>query len=139
MRIIIIFAMTSYVAVSHKAQGRDMKWIIQNTIICPHSGVAFSSISRLRFLKFIIWYEADILLLPGESMKLYSSKVLVNGKYHYIKVYNMSTYSHEQWEILRERPSCPYDFGATTIEGCCYQPHCAIKRCPGNFKHHALY
>ncbi|HED4146071.1 TPA: anti-adapter protein iraM, partial [Raoultella ornithinolytica] len=26
-----------------------MKWTIQNTIICPHSGVAFSSISRLRF------------------------------------------------------------------------------------------
>lgn len=130
--------MTIYVAISRKAQGRDMKWTIQNTIICPHSGVAFSSISRLRFLKFIIWYEADILLLPGESMKLYSSKVLVNGKYHYIKVYNISTYSHAQWEALRERPSCPYDFGATTIEGCCYQPHCAIKRCPGNFKHHAL-
>ncbi len=57
---------------------------------------------EIALLKFIIWYEADILLLPGESMKLYSSKVLVNGKYHYIKVYNMSTYSHEQWEILRK-------------------------------------
>ncbi len=96
-----------------------MKWKIQNTIICPHSGVAFSSISRLRFLKFIIWCEADILLLPGESMRLFSSKVFVNDKYHHIKVYNISTYSHTQWEALRERPSCPYDFGATLSAALC--------------------
>ena len=112
-----------------------MKWTVQNTILCPHSGVAFSSISGLRFLKFIIWYEADILLLPGESMKLYSSKVLVNDKYHYINIYNISTYSHVQWETLRERPSCPYEFGATMRDGCRYQPHCVIKRCPGSLKH----
>lgn len=59
-----------------------MKWTIHNTLVCPHSGVAFSSISSLRFLKFILWYEADILLLPGESIKLYSSSVLINEQYH---------------------------------------------------------
>ena len=46
-----------------------MKWTIHNTLVCPHSGVAFSSISSLRFLKFILWYEADILLLPGDTVK----------------------------------------------------------------------
>ena len=50
-----------------------MKWTILNTLICPQSGIAFSAISSLRFLKFIMWYEADVILLPGESMKLYSS------------------------------------------------------------------
>ena len=53
-----------------------MKWTILNTLICPQSGIAFSAISSLRFLKFIMWYEADVILLPGESMKLYSSRVL---------------------------------------------------------------
>ncbi|GEC69376.1 anti-adapter protein IraM [Raoultella terrigena] len=115
-----------------------MKWTVLNTIICPHSGVAFSSICGLRFLKFIVWYEADILLIPGESMKLYSSKVLINNKYHFFKVYNIATYSDTQWESLRERPSCPHDFSATTAEGCCYQPHCVIKRCPGSYHRHAL-
>ena len=66
-----------------------MKWTIHNTLVCPHSGVAFSSISSLRFLKFILWYDADILLLPGESIKLYSSSVLINEQYHAVKVYNM--------------------------------------------------
>ncbi|WP_159871823.1 MULTISPECIES: anti-adapter protein IraM [unclassified Raoultella] len=115
-----------------------MKWTVLNTIICPHSGVAFSSICGLRFLKFIIWYEADILLIPGESMKLYSSKVLIDNKYHFFKVYNIATYSDTQWESLRERPSCPHDFSATTAEVCCYQPHCVIKRCPGSYHRHAL-
>ena len=44
-----------------------------------------AAISIIRFLKFIIWCEADILLLPGESMRLFSSKVFVNDKYHHIK------------------------------------------------------
>jgi hypothetical protein len=85
-----------------------MKWTIHNTLVCPYSGVAFSSISSLRFLKFILWYEADILLLPGESMKLYSSSVLINEQYHAVKVYNITRYDEAQWEKLRERPSCPY-------------------------------
>lgn len=32
-----------------------MKWTILNTLICPQSGIAFSAISSLRFLKFIMW------------------------------------------------------------------------------------
>ena len=83
-----------------------MKWTILNTLICPHTGVAFSSISGLRFLKVIIWYEADLLLLPGETMKLYSSKVLINDQYHSLKVYNITRYDDKQWETLRERPTC---------------------------------
>ena len=86
-----------------------MKWTILNTLICPHSGVAFSSISGLRFLKFIIWYEADLLLLPGETMKLFSSKVLINDQYHSLKIYNITRYDDKQWETLRERPICPYN------------------------------
>lgn len=62
-----------------------MKWTILNTLICPQSGIAFSAISSLRFLKFIMWYEADVILLPGESMKLYSSRVLINDQYHSLK------------------------------------------------------
>ncbi|HDX8948398.1 TPA: anti-adapter protein IraM [Klebsiella oxytoca] len=110
-----------------------MKWTIHNTLVCPHSGVAFSSISSLRFLKFILWYEADILLLPGESIKLYSSSVLINEQYHAVKVYNITRYDEAQWEKLRERPSCPYHSTATTAESCRYQALCAIKRCPNDF------
>ena len=62
-----------------------MKWTILNTLICPQSGIAFSAISSLRFLKFIMWYEADVILLPGESIRLYSSRVLINDQYHSLK------------------------------------------------------
>lgn len=110
-----------------------MKWTIHNTLVCPHSGVAFSSISSLRFLKFILWYEADILLLPGESMKLYSSRVLMNDQYHSLKVYNITRYDEAQWERLRERPSCPHHSTAATTESCFYEAHCVIKRCPNNY------
>lgn len=116
-----------------------MKWTIHNTLVCPHSGVAFSSISSLRFLKFILWYEADILLLPGESMKLYSSSVLINDQYHSLKVYNITRYDEAQWERLRERPSCPYHFTAAAAESCSYQAHCAIKRCPNNYPRGAIW
>lgn len=110
-----------------------MKWTIHNTLVCPYSGVAFSSISSLRFLKFILWYEADILLLPVESMKLYSSGVLINEQYHAIRVYNVTRYDETQWDKLRERPSCPYQSTATAAASCAYQAHCAIKRCPNDF------
>ncbi len=75
-----------------------MKWTILNTLICPQSGIAFSAISSLRFLKFIMWYEADVILLPGESMKLYSSRVLINDQYHSLKIYNITVYDEAQWE-----------------------------------------
>ncbi|EIW9480478.1 TPA: anti-adapter protein IraM [Klebsiella aerogenes] len=107
-----------------------MKWTILNTLICPHTGVAFSSISGLRFLKFIIWYEAELLLIPGETMKLYSSKVLINDRYHSLKIYNITRYDDKQWETLRERPTCPYNFEVAEQESCLYQSYCAVKRCP---------
>ncbi|WEF27889.1 anti-adapter protein IraM [Klebsiella aerogenes] len=115
-----------------------MKWTILNTLICPHTGVAFSSISGLRFLKFIIWYEADLLLLPGETIKLYSSKVLINEQYHSLKIYNITLYDEKQWEKLRERPICPYNFDIADPEPCVYQSHCAVKRCP-NDRHQRMF
>lgn len=109
-----------------------MKWTILNTLICPQSGIAFSAISSLRFLKFIMWYEADVILLPGESMKFYSSRVLINDQYHSLKIYNITVYDEAQWEKLRERPSCPYHAGGERSDSCFYQSFCAIKRCPNN-------
>lgn len=92
-----------------------MKWTILNTLICPQSGIAFSAISSLRFLKFIMWYEADVILLPGESMKLYSSRVLINDQYHSLKIYNITVYDEAQWEKLRERPSCRIRLAASSL------------------------
>lgn len=109
-----------------------MKWTILNTLICPQSGIAFSAISSLRFLKFIMWYEADVILLPGESMKIYSSRVLINDQYHSLKIYNITVYDEAQWEKLRERPSCPYQAGGKQSDSCFFQSFCAIKRCPNN-------
>ena len=98
-----------------------MKWTILNTLICPQSGIAFSAISSLRFLKFIMWYEADVILLPGESIRLYSSRVLINDQYHSLKIYNITVYDEAQWEKLRERPSCPYHAGGERSDSCFYQ------------------
>ncbi len=109
-----------------------MKWTILNTLICPQSGIAFSAISSLRFLKFIMWYEADVILLPGESIRLYSSRVLINDQYHSLKIYNITVYDEAQWEKLRERPSCPYHAGGERSDSCFYQSFCTIKRCPNN-------
>ncbi len=92
-----------------------MKWTILNTLICPQSGIAFSAISSLRCLKFIMWYEADVILLPGESIRLYSSRVLINDQYHSLKIYNITVYDEAQWEKLRERPSCPYHAGSSGL------------------------
>ncbi|HIE4689086.1 anti-adapter protein IraM [Klebsiella pneumoniae] len=109
-----------------------MKWTILNTLICPQSGIAFSAISSLRFLKFIMWYEADVILLPGESIRLHSSRVLINDQYHSLKIYNITVYDEAQWEKLRERPSCPYHAGGERSDSCFYQSFCTIKRCPNN-------
>ncbi len=99
-----------------------MKWTILNTLICPQSGIAFSAISSLRFLKFIMWYEADVILLPGESIRLYSSRVLINDQYHSLKIYNITVYDEAQWEKLRERPSCPYHAGGERSDSCFTSP-----------------
>ena len=41
-----------------------MSWRVISSVICPNTGIVYSSILGLKFLKLIIWYESDVYLYP---------------------------------------------------------------------------
>ena len=43
-------------------RGIAMSWRVISSVICPNTGIVYSSILGLKFLKLIIWYESDLYL-----------------------------------------------------------------------------
>lgn len=50
-----------------------MSWRVISSVICPNTGIVYSSILGLKFLKLIIWYESDVYLYPGD--RIYPTKM----------------------------------------------------------------
>lgn len=106
-----------------------MKWTVIDTIACPNTGIAFSSIVSLKMLKMVIWYEGSVLFPPGATVEPYRDGMAINGKYTPLTIYNITTYNSEAWKNMKNRISCP-EIPGNDSEFCLSPFKCALKMCP---------
>ncbi|ANG92762.2 hypothetical protein A8A57_10250 [Lelliottia amnigena] len=106
----------------------DVKWTVIETIACPSTGIAFSSIVSLKMLKMIIWYEGSVIFPPGATIEPYRDGMAVNGKYTPLTLYNMTSYNTQLWQNMKVKISCPET--GNESEYCLSPFRCALKVCP---------
>lgn len=109
-----------------------MAWKVMSSIICPDTGIVYSSITSMKLLKLIIWYESDVYLYPGDIITPTQSGVIINGRFQRLTLYNVSPYRKNFWLELEDKMSCPYNKHPSA--GTCHYSHqCRAKKCPHGF------
>lgn len=86
-----------------------MSWRVISSVICPNTGIVYSSILGLKFLKLIIWYESDVYLYPGDRIYPTKNGVFINGVFKPISIYNISPYNEMLWSEIKNKMACPYN------------------------------
>ncbi|MEI9481121.1 anti-adapter protein IraM [Enterobacter cancerogenus] len=113
-------------------RGKAMSWRVISSIICPNTGIVYSSILGLKFLKLIIWYESDVYLYPGDRIYPTKKGVFINGIYSPISLYNVSPYNEMLWNEIKDKMACPFNKNQHE-EICSYAMHCNARKCPHGF------
>ena len=90
-------------------RGIAMSWRVISSVICPNTGIVYSSILGLKFLKLIIWYESDVYLYPGDRIYPTKNGVFINGVFKPISIYNISPYNEMLWSEIKNKMACPYN------------------------------
>ncbi|ELE9730687.1 anti-adapter protein IraM [Enterobacter kobei] len=106
-----------------------MKWTVIDTIACPNTGIAFSSIVSLKMLKMVIWYEGSVLFPPGATVEPYRDGMAINGKYTSLTIYNITSYNRDAWFNMKSKITCP-ELNGNGSEYCLSPFRCALKVCP---------
>ncbi|HBL4689100.1 anti-adapter protein IraM [Citrobacter sedlakii] len=106
-----------------------MKWTVIDTIACPNTGIAFSSIVSLKMLKLVIWYEGDVIIPAGSTIEPFAEGIKIDGEYHPLKVYNITTLKLSVWREMKEKIKCP-ESSRDDDELCLTPFKCALKVCP---------
>lgn len=106
-----------------------MKWTVIDTIACPNTGIAFSSLVSLKMFKLIIWYEGSVLFPSGATVEPYRDGMAINGTYTPLTIYNITAYNHEAWQNMKSKIVCPETVGNDS-EYCLSPFRCALKTCP---------
>ncbi|ARA25219.1 anti-adapter protein IraM [Enterobacter hormaechei] len=113
-------------------RGIAMSWRVISSVICPNTGIVYSSILGLKFLKLIIWYESDVYLYPGDRIYPTKNGVFINGVFKPISIYNISPYNEMLWSEIKNKMACPYNRNQHE-EICTYAVHCNARKCPHGF------
>lgn len=106
-----------------------MKWTVIDTIACPNTGIAFSSIVSLKMLKLVIWYEGSVLFPSGATIEPYRSGMAINGKYVPLTIYNITPFNQQAWLKMKAKITCP-EIAGNDSENCLSPFSCALKVCP---------
>lgn len=106
-----------------------MKWTVIDTIACPNTGIAFSSIVSMKMLKLVIWYEGSVLFPSGATIQPYRNGMAINGKYIPLTIYNITPFNPQAWISMKEKIVCP-EFNENDSEYCMSPFQCALKVCP---------
>jgi len=111
-----------------------VKWTVIDTVACPNTGIAFSSIVSTKMLKMVIWYEGKVIFPPGATLEPYRDGMAVNGKYTPLTAYNITAYNRDAWQTLKSKIACPE--GTDNDSAVCPSATtCALKTCPHGKKH----
>jgi len=113
-------------------RGIAMSWRVISSVICPNTGIVYSSIQGLKFLKLIIWYESDVFLYPGDRIYPTKNGIFINGTYSPISLYNVSPYNETLWSEIKDKMACPFNKNLEE-DICSYALHCNARKCPHGF------
>ena len=107
-----------------------MMWYVLDSIVSPDSDTAFSLISSPYNLKFVLWYDSEHYLYPGDSLETSDNGLIVNGHVQPVFILEISTFHSDYWQKLHGYNNiCP---GNTTQSksSCTYKEKCRVKKCP---------
>ncbi|MCE2004292.1 anti-adapter protein IraM [Enterobacter asburiae] len=114
-----------------------MSWRVLSSVICPSTGIVYSSIVGLKLIRVIIWYESDIYLVPGDRIHPTKNGVFINGTFSPITLYNVSPFSEALWDEITGKMACPYN-KKFEAGNCSYSLHCNVRKCPHGFSTNPL-
>ncbi|EJV7214391.1 anti-adapter protein IraM [Escherichia coli] len=103
-----------------------MEWIVIDTVICPSSGITFSTVWCK--IKLIIWYQSDVFLPPGSILTPVNSGVIMDNKLLPLTIYNVTPFNRKFWFIIRNQKECPGNSVKTKIK--CHNSMCVLMICP---------
>jgi len=106
-----------------------MKWTVIDTLACPSTGIAFSSIVSMKMIKLVIWYEGDVIIPPGATIVPAGTGITIDGKFTELKVYNITTFRKSVWLEMKQKITCPGSEDSES-EYCLSPIRCALKVCP---------
>lgn len=105
-----------------------MKWTVIDTIACPHTGIAYTSIVGLKMIKLVIWYEGNMIIPPDSTIEPVKGGILIDGVFKTLKVYNITTYKLSLWREMKNKIQCLESL--TESDHCLSPVTCALKVCP---------
>lgn len=106
-----------------------MKWTVIDTLACPSTGIAFSSIVSMKMIKLVIWYEGDVIIPPGSTIEPAGNGINIEGVFTQLKVYNITTFRQTVWLEMKEKIKCPENEDNDS-DKCLSPVKCALKVCP---------
>lgn len=107
-----------------------MVWYVLDSIVSPDSDTAFSLVSSRYNLKFVLWYDSEHYLFPGDSLETSDNGLIVNGHIQPVFILNVSTFRSAHWQKLRGyNKNCPGN-SHQPAAGCAYKHRCRVKKCP---------
>lgn len=110
-----------------------MKWIVEDSIVCPETGTVFSIIAGFRNLnlKLTIWYEASSYLSPESEILTESNETIIDGCVHDLNLMHVFPYSTRTWSKISNTAKCPGNSN-NNITNCTNTNKCKLIHCPFN-------
>ncbi|HDS9360614.1 TPA: lycopene biosynthesis protein [Enterobacter chengduensis] len=109
-----------------------MAWKVMSSVICPNTGIVYTAIVGMKFLKMIIWYESNVFLRAGDIIKPSKNGMIINGVHQSLIVYNVSPFNATLWKEIEDKMTCPFNKQVENTV-CTYSLHCRAKKCPHGF------
>ncbi|WP_146108538.1 hypothetical protein [Mixta gaviniae] len=107
-----------------------MVWYVLDSIVSPDSDTAFSLISSPYNLKFVLWYDTEYYLSPGDRLETSDTGLIVNGHVQPVYILDVSTFRSDYWKKLRiYNQRCPGNINLPHT-ACTYKTECRVKKCP---------
>jgi hypothetical protein len=107
-----------------------MVWYVLDSIVSPDSDTAFSLISSPYNLKFVLWYDSDHYLSPGDKLQTAENGLVVNGQVQPVNIIDISTFRSDYWRKLHGyNKRCPGNTNQPNT-ACTYKDKCRVKKCP---------
>ena len=107
-----------------------MVWYVLDSIVSPDSDTAFSLISSPCNLKFVLWYDTEHYLSPGDSLETSDNGLIVNGHVQPVYILDVSIFRSDYWKQLRvSTKRCPGNNNQSHTT-CSYKQQCRVKKCP---------
>lgn len=107
-----------------------MVWYVLDSIVSPDSDTVFSLVSSPYNLKFVLWYDAENYLFPGDKLETSDQGMIINGNIQPLTILDVAIFRALYWQKLYAyNQHCPGNQQQATTT-CIYQHKCRIKKCP---------